>query len=62
MIPGLMNVVVGGYHTGDLEFTAAFDVNQTKVGRDPSEAIFAEPNHVCRFADVPCSARPFTAG
>jgi myo-inositol-1-phosphate synthase len=52
-VPGLMHVNLGGYHIGDIEFTAAFDVNHTKVGKDLSEAIFAEPNNTIKFADVP---------
>ncbi len=52
-VPGLMHVNLGGYHIRDIEFSAAFDINVTKVGRDLSEAIFAEPNNTVRFADVP---------
>jgi myo-inositol-1-phosphate synthase len=52
-IPGLMHVNLGGYHIRDIEFTAAFDVNATKVGKDLSEAIFAEPNNTYKFCDVP---------
>jgi myo-inositol-1-phosphate synthase len=52
-IPGLMHVTLGGYHVRDIEFSAAFDVNRTKVGRDLAEAIFAPPNNTARFADVP---------
>jgi myo-inositol-1-phosphate synthase len=52
-VPGLMHVNLGGYHIGDIEFTAAFDVTQAKVGRDLSEAIFAEPNNTIKFSDVP---------
>jgi myo-inositol-1-phosphate synthase len=52
-VPGLMHVDIAGYHPGDIEFTAAFDINSTKVGRDLSEAIFAEPNNTAKFADVP---------
>ena len=52
-VPGLMHVDLGGYHPRDIEFTAAFDVNADKVGRDLSEAIFAEPNNTMRFAEVP---------
>jgi myo-inositol-1-phosphate synthase len=48
-----MNVNLGGYRPGDIEFTAAFDINATKVGRDLSEAIVAEPNNTVRFAEVP---------
>jgi myo-inositol-1-phosphate synthase len=54
-VPGLMNVELGGYHIGDIEIASAFDVNASKVGRDVSEAIFAEPNNTQRFASVPKS-------
>ena len=54
-VPGLMNVELGGYHIGDIEIASAFDVNASKVGRDVSEAIFAEPNNTQRFAPVPMS-------
>ncbi|MEM3078203.1 MAG: inositol-3-phosphate synthase [Nitrososphaerales archaeon] len=36
---------------GDVQFVAAFDVNRMKIGKDLSEAIFAEPNCCARFAD-----------
>lgn len=52
-IPGLMHVSLGGYQVRDIEFTAAFDVVDTKVGKDLSEAIFAYPNNTYKFADVP---------
>lgn len=52
-VPGLMHVDLGGYHPRDIEFTAAFDVSASKVGRDLGEAIFAEPNNTARFAQVP---------
>ncbi|HEX4652964.1 MAG TPA: inositol-3-phosphate synthase [Candidatus Udaeobacter sp.] len=52
-VPGLMHVNLGGYHVRDIEFSAAFDINATKVGRDLSEAVFAEPNNTMRFAEVP---------
>lgn len=52
-IPGLMHASLGKYHVRDIEFTAAFDVVETKVGKDLSEAIWAEPNNTIRFADVP---------
>jgi myo-inositol-1-phosphate synthase len=52
-VPGLMHVDLGGYHVGDIEFVAAFDVDARKVGHDLSEAIFAEPNNTVRFAEVP---------
>ncbi len=52
-IPGLMHATLGGYHIRDIEFTAAFDVVATKVGKDLSEAIWAYPNNTIKFADVP---------
>jgi myo-inositol-1-phosphate synthase len=52
-IPGLMHVSVGGYHVRDIEFVAAFDVDDDKVGKDLSEAIFSGQNNTYRFADVP---------
>src|SRR5439155_78009 len=52
-VPGLMHVKLGGYHVLDVEFSAAFDVVEGKVGLDLSEAIFAPPNNTIRFAEVP---------
>jgi myo-inositol-1-phosphate synthase len=52
-VPGLMHVNLGGYHINDIEFTAAFDVVETKVGKDLSEAIFAYPNNTFKFSEVP---------
>ncbi len=51
--PGLMSADVDGLGPGDVEFSAAFDVASSKVGRDLSEAIGAEPNDTRRFTDVP---------
>src|SRR5450759_2479584 len=48
-----MHVNCGGYHIIDIEFTAAFDIDQNKVGKDLSEAIYAAPNNTYRFADDP---------
>ena len=61
-VPGLMHVELGGYHVRDIEISAAFDVNATKVGRDLSEAIYAEPNNTYRFADVPALGLPVHRG
>ena len=52
-IPGLMHVNLGGYRVSDIQFTAAFDVVDTKVGKDLSEAIYAFPNNTYKFMDVP---------
>ncbi len=52
-VPGLMHVDLGGYHVKDIEFTAAFDIDADKVGKDLSKAIFAGQNNTMKFSDVP---------
>src|SRR3984957_16887201 len=52
-VPGLMHVVLGGYHVSDLEFVAAFDVDASKVGSDLGKAIEGGQNNTIKFADVP---------
>src|SRR5215207_6393977 len=61
-IPGIMHTQLGDYHVRDIEFTLAIDVNATKVGKDLSEAIFAEPNNTYKFADVPHLNVPVVRG
>jgi myo-inositol-1-phosphate synthase len=51
-VPGIMHLDLGGYHVGDIEFVAAFDIAKGKVGRDIAEAITAPPNNTERFAAV----------
>jgi myo-inositol-1-phosphate synthase len=51
-IPGIMHLDLGGYHIGDIEVVAAFDIAKGKVGRDLAEAIAAPPNNTERFARV----------
>ena len=62
VIPGIMHASLGGYHVRDVEFTLGIDVNATKVGKDLSEAIFAEPNNTYKFADVPPLNAPVVRG
>ena len=50
---GLISDVIGGYKVSNIEVVAAFDINTTKVGKDLSGAIFAEPNNTIKFSDVP---------
>jgi myo-inositol-1-phosphate synthase len=52
-VPGLMHVKFGEYHVSDVEFVAAFDVDDKKVGKDLSEAINASENNTIKIADVP---------
>jgi myo-inositol-1-phosphate synthase len=61
-VPGLMHAVLGGYHVGDIEFTAAFDVDANKVGLDLSEAIWLKPNNTIKFAEVPHLKTPVYRG
>ncbi len=48
-VPGLMHVDLGGYHVRDVEFSAAFEIDADKVGKDLSQAIFAGQNNTLRF-------------
>ncbi len=52
-VAGVMHTKIGGYRIEDIEVVAAFDVDENKVGKDLSEAIFAKPNNTLKFADVP---------
>ncbi len=52
-IPGLMHTTLGDYHIGDIEFSAAIDIDVEKVGKDLSEAIFSGQNNTFKFANVP---------
>ncbi len=62
-VPGLMHVDLGGYHVRDIEFSAAFDIDADKVGKDLSEAIFAGQNNTLKFApDIPALNVPVNRG
>jgi myo-inositol-1-phosphate synthase len=50
-VPGLMHVDLGGYHVRDIEFSAAFDIDVEKVGKDLSQAIFSGQNNTLKFAE-----------
>jgi myo-inositol-1-phosphate synthase len=54
-VPGLMHVDLGGYHVRDVEFSAAFDIDAEKVGKDLSDAIWAGQNNTIKFVqeDIP---------
>jgi myo-inositol-1-phosphate synthase len=52
-VPGLMHVDLGGYHVSDIEFTAAFDIDADKVGKDLGEAIWSGQNNTIKFGEVP---------
>ncbi|MDP4502684.1 inositol-3-phosphate synthase [Nonomuraea turcica] len=60
--PGLRHPVCAGYAISDVRFTAAFDVNAAKLGRDLSEAIWTPPNNARAFAAVPHLGVPVVNG
>ena len=49
----LMHARLGGYVISDIQVVAAFDIDETKVGKDLSEAIFAHPNNKAQVVDIP---------
>jgi myo-inositol-1-phosphate synthase len=63
-VPGLMHVDLGGYHVRDIEFSAAFDIDSDKVGKDLSEAIWAGQNNTIKFVkeDIPFMDVPVQRG
>ena len=61
-VPGLMHVNLGGYRIRDIEFSAAFDIDVNKVGKDLSEAILEEPNNPIVFSKVPHLNVPVSRG
>jgi myo-inositol-1-phosphate synthase len=62
-VPGLMHVDLGGYHVRDIEFSAAFDIDAEKVGKDLSEAIWSGQNNTIKFAgDIPNLGVPVQRG
>jgi myo-inositol-1-phosphate synthase len=50
---GLRNPVLAGLSPKDIEVVAGFDVDERKVGKDLSEAIFAQPNNAPKVSNVP---------
>jgi myo-inositol-1-phosphate synthase len=61
-IPGIMHTTLGGYHIGDVEFSAAIDIDVEKVGKDLGEAIFSGQNNTYKFASVPKLNVPVARG
>ena len=49
---GLISDVIGGYKVGDIQIVAAIDINNKKIGKDLSEAIFESPNNALQFYDT----------
>lgn len=60
--PALIHKEVGCYTVSDIEFVSAFDIDNRKVGKDLSEAIFLEPNNAPNFINVPYLDVPVLMG
>lgn len=50
---GLIAYTLGDIKPSDIEFVAAFDVVESKVGHDLADAIFASPNNTIKISNVP---------
>lgn len=48
-IPGIMHTVLGGYEIGNIQFSAAIDIDARKVGLDLNKAVFAGENNTFVF-------------
>jgi myo-inositol-1-phosphate synthase len=59
---GLRNPVLAGLSPKDIAVVAAFDVDERKVEKDVSEAIFAKPNNAPKVADVPLMGTKVSKG
>jgi myo-inositol-1-phosphate synthase len=49
---GLRHLFLGDFHPRDIQIVAAFDIDSRKVGKELSEAIFAQPNNVPKIVDA----------
>ena len=59
---GLRNPVLAGLSPKDIQVVAAFDVDERKVGKDLSLAIFAQPNNAPKVCDVPTAGVKVSKG
>lgn len=48
-VPGILHTKLGIYEIKDIEIVAAFDIDSRKVGKDVSEAIYANPNNTIKI-------------
>lgn len=61
-VPGVMHNEMGGYTLGDIKVVAAFDVDESKIGRDVAEAIFVDNNNAVKFHQPPPTATKVERG
>ena len=52
-VPGLIHSLVGRYRVKDIVPVVAFDIDERKINKDISEAIFEKPNVATKFCNVP---------
>ena len=50
---GLLHEKIGSFYPRDIEFVTAFDIDNRKVGKDLSNAIFSEPNKMPKTVTIP---------
>jgi myo-inositol-1-phosphate synthase len=61
--PGLITQDFCGYRAEDITFVSAFDIDERKIGRDLSQAVFADPNCTVEiYQDLPDLACPVSQG
>lgn len=61
-VPGLMHIELGGYRLRQIKPVVGFDIDERKIGKDISEAIYAPPNCTTHFANVPSLDAPVLMG
>jgi myo-inositol-1-phosphate synthase len=49
---GLLHEKLGKYNVGEIKIVAAFDIDKNKIGKDVSEAIYAEPNKAPKIVEL----------
>jgi myo-inositol-1-phosphate synthase len=59
---GLIHPDLGGYKVTDIEVVGALDIDSRKVGKDLSEALFADPNVAPEVVKVPPQRLPVAMG
>jgi myo-inositol-1-phosphate synthase len=49
---GLLHEKLGIYDVGEIKLVAAFDIDENKIGKDASEAIYAKPNKAPKIVEI----------
>jgi len=51
-VKGIWHPEIGGYGLEDIQVVEAFDINQSKVGKDLSAAISVSPNNTTKYLEI----------